>query len=209
MSGIQGEPYYVSLEVENPDCQGLHLLHGLGIPHHQLIDIRGVASGSTRHLIKVPADRKDKFINHVSQANVRVQGNAQGTGWYDAPGCLICHTILANSGFLISGECIHDYTIIYTFVTPDFAAYQTIISKMEEGGFTPRILEIRRYTPRGDLLTEKQERALWFASTMGFFDWPRRLTLAELADKMGISASNLSELLRRGLRRVVKNYFAQ
>jgi predicted DNA binding protein len=68
---------------------------------------------------------------------------------------------------------------------------------------------VSRYESRGDILTEKQERALWFAITLGFYEWPRRITLTELAEKLGVSASTLSELMRRGLRRVLRNYFSK
>jgi predicted DNA binding protein len=209
MSAIQGEPYYVSIEVENPHCQGLHVLQELGIPQHQLIDVRSLSPGLTRHLIKVPAELKNKIVNRVSPISLTIQNVEQASGWFDAPGCPLCQAILVNSAFLISGEAIRDDTIIYNFVTPNFQAFQDIISSIEQAGYTPRILEVTRYESRGDLLTEKQERALWFAITLGFFEWPRRITLTDLAEKMGISASTLSELMRRGLRRVLKNYFSQ
>ena len=209
MSRIQGEPYYVSIEVENPHCQGLHVLQELGIPQHQLIDVRSLSPGMTRHLIKVPAELKNKLLNRVSLATLQVQDADQSTGWFDAPGCPLCQTILVNSAFLISGEALCDDTIIYNFVTPNFQAFQDIISNIEQAGYTPRILEVTRYEARGDVLTEKQERALWFAITLGFYEWPRRITLTDLAEKMGISASTLSELMRRGLRRVLKNYFSK
>jgi predicted DNA binding protein len=209
MSEIQGEPFYVSIEIENRECQGLHVLQDLGIPHHSLIDIRSLSEGLTRHLIRVPSELKNKLDDRLSPAPQRSNVSGQASAWFDTAGCLVCQTILANSSFLISGECIQDFTVIYNFVTPNFQAFQNVVSKLETSGFKLRILEVSRYESRGDILTEKQERALWFAITLGFFEWPRRITLTELAEKLGISASTLSELMRRGLRRVMRNYFSK
>lgn len=208
MSEIQGEPYYVSIEIENKECQGLHVLQELGIPRHSLIDIRGLSEGLTRHLIKVPSELKSKLDDRLSTAQ-QDTASGQASAWFDTDGCLVCQTILANSSFLISGECIQDYTVIYNFVTPNFHAFQNIVSKLDDSGFKSRILEVSKYESRGDILTEKQERALWFAITLGFYEWPRRITLTDLAEKLGISASTLSELMRRGLRRVLRNYFSK
>jgi len=209
MSAIQGEPYYVSLEIENKECQGLHVLQDLGIPHHSLVDIRGLSDGLTRHLIRVPSELKNKLDDRLSPAPHRDAASGQASAWFDTDGCPVCQTILANSSFLISGECIQDFLVIYNFVTPNFQAFQNVVSVLEDAGFKIRILEVSRYESRGDILTEKQERALWFAITLGFYEWPRRITLTELAEKLGISASTLSELMRRGLRRVLRNYFSK
>ena len=196
MSEIQGEPYYVSIEIENKECQGLHVLQELGIPRHSLIDIRGLSDGLTRHLIKVPSELKSKLDDRLSTAQ-RDAASGQASAWFDTDGCLVCQTILANSSFLISGECIQDYTVIYNFVTPNFHAFQNIVSKLDNSGFKSRILEVSKYESRGDILTEKQERALWFAVTLGFYEWPRRITLTDLAEKLGISKRALNYKIKR------------
>ena len=47
-------------------------------------------------------------------------------------------------------------------------------------------------------LTPEQREALLLAYDRGYFDLPRRTTLAELADEIGISRQSLSARLRRG-----------
>jgi predicted DNA binding protein len=48
-------------------------------------------------------------------------------------------------------------------------------------------------------LTEAQREALELAFERGYFDIPRRITLTELADEIGISDTAVSQRLRRGL----------
>nr|MCL7344306.1 helix-turn-helix domain-containing protein [Candidatus Aramenus sulfurataquae] len=40
----------------------------------------------------------------------------------------------------------------------------------------------------------------------GFFDYPRKIKIQELAEKLNMSVSNLSEILRRAEKNVISNY---
>ncbi|WP_435334222.1 helix-turn-helix domain-containing protein [Haloarchaeobius sp. TZWWS8] len=51
-----------------------------------------------------------------------------------------------------------------------------------------------------DRLTQRQRRTLWLAYERGYFDIPRRATLAELADELDVSSQAVSERLRRALK---------
>lgn len=53
-------------------------------------------------------------------------------------------------------------------------------------------------TARTEGLTRKQREALVRAFDAGYFDVPRRITLTELADQLGVSDTAVSERLRRG-----------
>lgn len=59
---------------------------------------------------------------------------------------------------------------------------------------------------RGDLLTEHQERALGRAAALGYFEVPRRIQLGELSERLDMSTSALSELLRRAQGRLISAY---
>ncbi|QCJ46413.1 MULTISPECIES: helix-turn-helix domain-containing protein [Haloprofundus] len=69
----------------------------------------------------------------------------------------------------------------------------------------------RLYTPESPEtterygLSEKQRTALRSAVRIGYFDVPRRASLDELADELGISGQAASERLRRGTVRLVRN----
>jgi predicted DNA binding protein len=41
---------------------------------------------------------------------------------------------------------------------------------------------------------------------MGYFDPDRKITLTELAERIGVKAPTLEEILRRALRKAVKYY---
>ena len=70
------------------------------------------------------------------------------------------------------------------------------------GGEAPTIVRVGQY--RGSQpLTSRQERAIAVAFEMGYFSYPRRADLAEVARALSISRSTAMEILRRGLMKLV------
>ncbi|ADB63420.1 Bacterio-opsin activator HTH domain protein (plasmid) [Haloterrigena turkmenica DSM 5511] len=55
----------------------------------------------------------------------------------------------------------------------------------------------------GDGLTDRQREALELAVSRGYYESPRKVTAAELAEELGISQPSLSSLLRRGERQIL------
>ncbi|HET7323631.1 MAG TPA: helix-turn-helix domain-containing protein [Halococcus sp.] len=64
----------------------------------------------------------------------------------------------------------------------------------------------KRGPPR-DRLTTSQRETLRLAHERGYFDIPRKVTLSDLADELGISNQAASERLRRGCERLASNLF--
>ncbi len=94
-------------------------------------------------------------------------------------------------------------------MVPTAEAYKGIINDLQKAGYKTNILKIGKFEQHIDVLTENQERIFWLALKSGFFDYPRQIRIAELATKLGISAATLSEILRRGTRRLLEHYFKQ
>lgn len=205
MQPAKDEPYHITIEIVNNQCQVAKKLNESGIKQFKIVDLRGVASDTTRHLVKIPS----KQVNRIPQ-NLEArqdEGKRETSVWIDSGGCDVCTTILSNSSFLISGRTVEDGALLYTFITPSFEAFQTIISSLEGKGFKPKILEVGKFQRRREILTEKQERALWLALKMGFFNYPRNLTMQELSLRLGVGLSTLSETMRRGIRRLLEDHF--
>jgi predicted DNA binding protein len=207
LSQIVEEPYHVAIEVENQQCRGLRVLEESGVKEFSLIDIRGEPDGPTRHLLTVPTESfKDLPTQLFSETQVGISKETR-SAWFNSEGCVVCKTILANSSFLVSARHLGENTIVYSFVVPSFGGYRKIISTLEAQGMSLKLREMTKFNPRSRTLTEKQERALWLALKMGFFDYPRKITMKELAKRVGVGLSTLSEILRRGTRRLLEEQF--
>lgn len=68
------------------------------------------------------------------------------------------------------------------------------------------LYKLNTATQRGKYgLTDLQREALVRAVEFGYFDIPRRLTMDELADELGITRQAVSERLRRGHNRLIES----
>jgi predicted DNA binding protein len=201
------DPYYIAMEIENQRCKGLRMLENAGVEKYSLIDIRGVPEGPARHLIKMPPEKIKNLPEKLFTETRIDKSKGITSAWFNTDGCDICNTIFANGSFLISARHIKGYKIIYSFVAPNSDAFKKINSSLEAQGINFKVLDIGKFKPSSKTLTEKQERALWLALKMGFFEYPRKITMLQLSERLGIGLSTLSELLRRGLRRLLEDHF--
>lgn len=202
------EPYHIVMEIVNKRCKVLRILKEVGIQRFNVIDVRGIAEGITRHLVRMPTKQIEKVPETMlvkTWSSRKIAGET--SSWLDSNGCDVCNTILSHGSFLIAGRNIEDHTIVYSFIAPNFDAFKGIISTLEDNGLKPKVLEVGKYKRKGKILTEKQERTLWLALKMGFFEYPRKIHTVELSRRLGIGPSTLSEITRRGIRRLLKHHF--
>ncbi len=198
------EPYHVVIEIENKQCKMVGKLASLGFKHLKVVDVRSSSSGSVRHLMDVGEDQARKVPVELA-AKGRVEGKS--SVWLESEGCEVCNTILAHDAFLVSGKSMENSIITYSFMVPTFEAYKGIIGDLEKAGYKVNVRKIGKFEQQIGVLTENQERIFWLALKSGFFDYPRQVNMAELAAKLGISTATLSEIMRRGTRRLLEHYF--
>lgn len=77
---------------------------------------------------------------------------------------------------------------------------------LDEFGIRYTVERIRQETESDSLLTERQQWLLDEAIERGYYDTPRRTTLVDLAEELGIAKSTCSEILHRAEGRVLKEY---
>jgi hypothetical protein len=78
-----------------------------------------------------------------------------------------------------------------------------LMGLLDEKGISYRLKSIGEYSER-PVLTERQAKLLDFALKLGYYEVPRKITLAQLARKLGVSKSTLSETLRAAEKRLIK-----
>jgi predicted DNA binding protein len=207
MADVWRKPYHVVIEVENKQCRILKKFASLGLEHLQVADIRSSSSGSVKHLIELDRDQVKKIPKDFKVVAPRGKAEGKPSMWFESEGCEVCNTILSRDAFLISGKNLEENTIKYSFIVPTFEAYKSIISALENAGHRVNVLKMGSFEPKKGVLTEKQERIFWLALKGGFFDYPRKIGTHELSAKLGIKPSTLSEILRRGTRRLLEHHF--
>ena len=202
------KPYHVVIEVENKNCKMLKKFTSLGLSNLKVVDLRSSSTGSVKHLVELGLDQV-KRVPSDFKGSVRKAHAVQGKQamWFESEGCEVCNTILANDAFLIAGKSMEQDKIMYSFMVPTFEAYTETVKALESTGHKVSVLKMGRFEPKSGVLTEHQEKVFWLALKGGFFDYPRKIDTVELAAKLGISPSTLSEITRRGMRRLLESYF--
>ena len=210
MPDLWRKPYHVVLEVENRKCSILKRLTAQGLKQFRVVDIRSSNSKAVKHLIEFAPEEAKRVKSkpaEIKAVGIKDEEGGKASVWLESEGCEICHTILNSDAFLVSGKSMADYTIMYSFMVPSFEAYKQIVDTMEANGLKVNVLKMGKFEAQEGVLTEKQERLFWLALKGGFFEYPRKIDTIELAEKLGISPSTLSEIMRRGMRRLLENYF--
>ena len=83
-------------------------------------------------------------------------------------------------------------------------AKHTLRRELEAQGY--RILEDKPIAPLDTGLTPKQEEILVEAYLKGYYNYPRKINLRQLARELGVSVSTLAEQLRKAEAKVVEAY---
>lgn len=79
-------------------------------------------------------------------------------------------------------------------------------AQLEEFGIPFTVDEVRQRIESERLLTERQLRLVTAAVECGYYDTPRRCSLTELADELGLAKSTCSETLHRAEGKIVKRF---
>jgi predicted DNA binding protein len=96
-----------------------------------------------------------------------------------------------------------------TVLFPDHQRLQEYWAICREEGHTVRVGRLCEAADDGDLLTPAQEDVLRLAQEYSYFAIPRDAELSDLASHLGISDQAASERLRRGIDRLLADYFGE
>jgi predicted DNA binding protein len=209
MTNIWTRPHHVIIEVENKNCSVLRKCASLGLDDLKVTDIRASNSGSIKHLIELNDNQAKKIPKDVTDILSKGKSKDKTSLWFESKGCDVCGAILSRDAFLISGKSNEKHVITYSFIVPTFGSYQKIIAALEKSGHEVKILKKGAFEPKPGILTEKQEKVFWLLFKGGFFDYPRKVGLQEFSSRIGTSPSSLSEMIRRGTRRLLEQYFGK
>lgn len=109
----------------------------------------------------------------------------------------------------------HKLTIIFPvtihngYGTIEIFANQSQVKLFEKAFKNMKIIKISDQINKEEHLTLKQKKILESAHLLGFFSYPRKISLTELAKHLKISKATLSENLRISENKIISNYFLE
>ncbi|OGS56388.1 MAG: hypothetical protein A3K60_08610 [Euryarchaeota archaeon RBG_19FT_COMBO_56_21] len=121
------------------------------------------------------------------------------------PKCLACATLAGSNCHLISANTHSDGTISWRVMTRDRDEVKKLVTRLRKAKCE---VELSKLTPIDDreVLTGRQEEIIMMAFERGYFETPRMVKLKDLSRLTGVSQATLSEILRKGQKRIVVDF---
>ncbi|MEM0373912.1 MAG: helix-turn-helix domain-containing protein [Sulfolobaceae archaeon] len=164
-----------------------------------ILDIKKIDNSNCRVLIEVT--NVDRSEEDLKGKFTRVSKNKfMGTINITSKLMEIMSKYMIIRGDLIQG------VIRWSIILNGYEELRRLLRELSEGGYNVKVLKVVKLSKK-ELLTPKQERILLVALEAGYFDYPRKVGLRELARELNMSPSNLLEIIRRAEKKVILNYF--
>jgi hypothetical protein len=113
----------------------------------------------------------------------------------------------SNESAVICLECPLDSEVqpaSWKFIARKASDLRQILTGLKREGIQVRLEDISALERR-PTLTGRQKEIMATALSHGFFEFPRRISLTQLSELVGVKPSTLSEILRSAERRIMEN----
>jgi predicted DNA binding protein len=164
------------------------------------IELRGAAPEAALGVI-----RGNRFVSKV-EVQPAGEGELLAAVWTDE--CLACRTLASADCFLVSARTLPEGRMEWRLISNRREVLAGLVETLRAYDADP-VLERLSQVKAEEILTKRQMEILRIAYQRGYFDYPKRVGVRELARSLGISISTLSEILRKGQRKVTKAYLDQ
>lgn len=146
--------------------------------------------------------RKDSYVYDVDV--VKAEGG-RVIGSLKTHRCTACRTFAKGDCFLVSATSKPDGKLEWTLLGSD-TMIKTLMRELESQNVIGQVLKVSRLQEEKQL-TARQENILQIALEKGYFEFPKKITLRQLAKVLDISPATLTEILRRGQKGVLQEHF--
>lgn len=154
-------------------------------------------------------DNVTKFLNSfegVDSAELELVESGKAIGVVKSPECFGCRELMSTECFMVSASSTQDGRLEYTIISSRNECLRQLMSKLEKTNASPKLVKMKKMT-KEEMLTDSQEKIVKMAYQRGYYDFPKRIGVKELAKIFGISPATLSEILRRGQKKIIESYF--
>lgn len=161
-------------------------------------------AGPQEVMEEVLADIKKNPL--VAKMETTVTDRGKVLGAITTSRCEICRILTDSDVFLISAESKGNGKVEWTVVFTDKDVLKGIFDHLKSKSVDAELVKLTKIDDK-ETLTDRQDKITRVAFERGYFDYPKRISLRELARMFDVSPSTLSEILRKGQRKIVLDYF--
>ncbi len=179
-----------------------------------VLDCRNLNGRRVMMLLDVSAPEDE--IGHVVY-DLRVLSNVEKLySTKETPDGALCVAVLQRHPICqVANECgvlclrcpfnSVDEELRWDVLLKDQSDLRRLLDRLELSGMHARVKGITE-TRRDSLLTHRQQEVIGKAIALGYFEFPRKIDLTQLAQLLQIKPSSLSEILRNAQRKILTRY---
>ena len=194
------ETVEATIEIERDDC----VVTNLVFAKLKGASVNRLVIGGEKSLHKVKSDSILDVITELRQVSESVKRVGSDSLWVEGKSCSACRFFSASTVPVVGSRTIDERHIAFRILIQSRKSLELLVKQMASAGLNPRVTDIR--TGRSQSLTEREMEVLLFAFNHGYFESNRQSSLTELAEKLNVSTSSLSDVMRRALRKTVEDY---
>ncbi|EZQ11391.1 MULTISPECIES: helix-turn-helix domain-containing protein [Acidianus] len=195
-------PIEATVVIENHPCQVIGLISELDLKAS--VENVKLGDNTTDHIMTFERKIDDEIVSEIKKRSIKSLRLSDFKVWVRTNGCGVCRLLYSSEIVVEKVKVIGPKTVLYTLLVLNNTALKDFIRKVSEGG--SKVTVLNTTVVSDNELTERQKEILKLAYKLGYFDEDRKISLSELAGKLGISAPTLEEILRKALRKAVKYY---
>ncbi len=170
-------------------------------------------NGYVNHLIRVgygngkDASQVLRAVSNYSTSEVSSYSATRSSIFVitETPACALYNSVRNNGCFILDEASMDGDRAQIRVLVPSKICLRRLLRQISEHDGQVKLVKVSK--PRiGERLTQRQREILLEAVKSGYFDYPRQITARELARKLQITSSTLSETLRKSLRKILDHY---
>ncbi len=171
---------------------------------HGVQDLVEIELGQEEPAEVLTAIRRNGFVSRAS-----LQTTDRGRALADvSTQCMACRALAASKCFLLRASTRRDGLLEWELVAEDRAQVSALVGRLEKVGCEVTLGRLKEVAD-DEALTRRQEEILRVAFERGYFDYPKRVNIRDLAATFHVSISTISEILRKGQTKVFASYFGE
>ncbi|KAA0002510.1 MAG: hypothetical protein FE048_03600 [Thermoplasmata archaeon] len=147
--------------------------------------------------------KKHPFVCNIETSPIK--GGVLAT--VETTRCTACKALADSDCFLTSAVGKDGY-VEWHLIAGGEKSLPDLIERLCNYGCEVEIKSIKKIDQK-NLLTERQEEIVRMAFEKGYYEYPKKIRIRDLAEMLNIAPSTLAEILQRGEKKIISAYFEE
>lgn len=182
----------------------------------RILDCMPQPEGGGRSLFEIEANEaeleglEEQINSHpdVQKVELTATGGGRARGSLVTKKCFACRTIMESDCFLRWAQTNEDGTVEWDVILASEGSLARLTERLQDMGCQVKVLRVSQVEDDA-AMTRRQEEIVRKAFEMGYYDYPKRTTIRDMATALKVAPSTLTEILQRGERNIIERHLRE